>query len=280
MRQLPLWKPLLVLVVTLVSLLYCVPSMFGGKMPPWWPSWLPTQIIQRGLDLQGGLALLYRVEVEKAIEQTTENLIDEVRLVLRNENLVHRTLQRVAVDTLELGLSNAADQDKVRGPLHKQLPNLDFTWVAEKAAFHMVLSPEYKKEVGRLALDQAIETIRSRVDQFGVTEPTIQKQGTDRIMVQLPGLDDPARAKSLIGRTARLEFKMVDEKGDVDAAVAGRIPPGDILLYGEHADRKGHKTKTPYLLKRRTVLAGDRLIDARASIDQNQYNEPYVMVAF
>ncbi|MBF0423675.1 MAG: protein translocase subunit SecD [Magnetococcales bacterium] len=280
MRQLPLWKPLLVLAVTLISLLYCVPSMLGGKLPAWWPGWLPSQVVQRGLDLQGGLALLYRVEVEKAVEQTTENLIDEVRLVLRTEHLTHRTLQRTGIDTLELGLSNAADQDKIRQPLTKQLPNVVATWVPDKTAFHLVLTPEYKKEIGRLALDQAIETIRSRVDQFGVTEPTIQKQGEDRIMIQLPGLDDPGRAKSLIGRTARLEFKMVDEKGDLDAALAGRVPSGDLLLYGERVDRTGHKTKQPYLLKRRTVLTGDRLTDARASIDQQQYNEPYVMITF
>ncbi|MBF0176067.1 MAG: protein translocase subunit SecD [Magnetococcales bacterium] len=280
MRQLPLWKPLLVLAVTLISLLYCIPSMLGGKMPSWWPGWFPSQIVHRGLDLQGGIALLYRVEIEKAVEQTTENLIDEIRVVLRTEHLGHRSLQRIAMDTVELGLGTPADQDKTRQVLAKQLPNFSLTWMAEKTAFHLTLTPEYKKEVGRLSLDQAIETIRSRVDQFGVTEPTIQKQGEDRIMIQLPGLDDPGRAKGLIGRTARLEFKMVDEKGDLDAALAGRVPPGDILLYGEHVDRKGLKTKQPYLLKRRTVLAGDRLTDARASIDQNQYNEPYVMITF
>ncbi|MBF0107801.1 MAG: protein translocase subunit SecD [Magnetococcales bacterium] len=280
MKQLPWWKPAVVLLVTLVSLLYSAPSLMGG-VPSWWPSWLPRQVIARGLDLQGGLYLLLHVESAKAVEQAAENMVDDVRAIMRKEKLRYRGVEHAGgTDGVVVKLSQAADVEPVRKALAAEIVNVAFATAPDGLALTLTISENSQKEIKSFAVEQSIQTIRSRIDQFGVAEPTIQKQGEDRILVQLPGLKDPARAKGLIGRTARLEFKMVDEKGDLAGAIEGRIPPGDILLYGEQFDRaSGKKTRQPYLLKKRTVLSGDLLTDARVNFD-SQFNEPYVSISF
>ena len=275
MRHVPVWKPATILIVMLFSLFYALPSFMDG-VPPWWPSWLPSQVVQRGLDLQGGLYLLLEVETDKTVEQTAENLVDEVRTVLRKERLRYHTVERQGLDTVVFRLADAADSSKVREIVTKEFSSLLVQEDSTTHQWRLSLKPEEQKEVRRFAMDQSIQTIRSRIDQFGVTEPTIQKQGDERILIQLPGLKDPARAKALIGRTARLEFKMVDEKGDLPSALSGKIPPGDLLLYGNRPT--DGQSRQPYLLKRRTVLTGDLLVDARVNF--SQFSEPYVSINF
>ncbi|OGP29661.1 MAG: protein-export membrane protein SecD, partial [Deltaproteobacteria bacterium GWC2_42_11] len=127
---------------------------------------------------------------------------------------------------------------------------------------------------------QALETIRNRVDKFGVAEPLIQKQGVNEIIVQLPGMKDPERAIALIGKTAVLEFKLVDETGDIRKALEGNVPEGDEVLYQRITDKEaGTVRQTPFLLKKQTLLTGDSLTDARVAID-TQFNEPYVSITF
>ncbi|MBF0461343.1 MAG: protein translocase subunit SecD [Magnetococcales bacterium] len=275
MRQVPLWRPALVLMTVLVSLFYVFPSLYHGT-PAWWPAWLPNRIIAQGLDLQGGLYLLLNVETDKAVEQTAENWVDEVRATLRKEHLRYQSVEREGMDAVVVQLTDTADSPKVRQLLEKDAPTLQMTEDPVSKRLRLTIKPLEQKEIRRFAMEQSIQTIRSRVDQFGVTEPTIQKQGEDRILIQLPGLSDPTRAKALIGRTARLEFKMVDEKGDLSGALAGRVPPGDVLLYGNRDSEQ--KTRQPYLLKKRTVISGDLLTDARVNF--SQYNEAYVSITF
>jgi preprotein translocase subunit SecD len=153
---------------------------------------------------------------------------------------------------------------------------------AQGALFGYIIEiPETEaNEIAELAVDQALEKIRNRIDQFGVAEPDIRRQGQNRILLQLPGIKDPQRAKDLIGRTAQLEFKLVDNTASLQAAVDGNVPPGRQLLYQVDEDpQTGQKTKTPFLLKKRTLLTGDNLTDARVQID-SQYNNPYVSLEF
>ncbi|MBF0358657.1 MAG: protein translocase subunit SecD [Magnetococcales bacterium] len=279
MRQLPTWKPVLIFLVTFSSLLYSTPTILGGA-PSWWPSWLSSQVISRGLDLQGGLYLLMQVETDKAVEQSAENLVDEVRGVMRQERLRYRGVERKGIDSVIIKLSNRSEPEKMRSIVKREFPQTVLNEDISGKVWTVSFTPEKIKETRKFAVEQSIETIRSRIDQFGVSEPTIQKQGQERILIQLPGLEDPVRAKSIIGKTARLEFKLLDEKGDLSGALAGRIPPGDVLLYGEEKNRAtGRLTRQPYLLKKRTVLAGDLLTDARVNFDQ-QFNEPNVSISF
>ena len=134
--------------------------------------------------------------------------------------------------------------------------------------------------IRKLAVDQALETIRNRIDQFGVSEPDIRIQGERRILIQLPGIKDTQRAKELIGKTALLEFKLLDESNDLASALNGNLPAGSEILYETKEDPQTRRVqKTPYLVKKRTSLTGAYLTDARVQID-SQYNEPYVSITF
>ena len=126
MRQVPLWKPALVLLTVVVSLFYVFPSLYGGT-PAWWPAWLPNRIIAQGLDLQGGLYLLLNVETDKAVEQTAENWVDEVRATLRKEHVRYQSAERDGMDAIVVQLTDTADSPKVRQILEKDAPNLQMT---------------------------------------------------------------------------------------------------------------------------------------------------------
>ncbi|MEO5346644.1 MAG: protein translocase subunit SecD [Magnetococcus sp. YQC-9] len=276
MRHFPLWKTIISLLIVFGAMLYSLPTLMGG-VPAWWPGWLPQKTVYRGLDLQGGLYLLLHVETEKAVEQAAENLVDEVRLSMRKAKLRYQSIKREGRDSVDLKLP----ADVVKADVLKILKE-DFRHsVTEESAdgVRLRLSPTEVTELKKFAVDQSIQTIRSRIDQFGVSEPSLQKQGEDRILLQLPGLNDPSRAKTLIGRTARLEFKLVDEKGDLNSALAGNIPPDDQLLYEERSSKKGGTaTRQPLLLKKRTNLTGDLLTDARVNFDQ--FGEALVSITF
>ena len=148
------------------------------------------------------------------------------------------------------------------------------------SAFHLLLDSKAKSQIMKMALDQAIETIRNRIDQFGVTEPDIRPQEGYRILIQLPGVKDPERAKKLLKTAAHLEFKLVDEENSLEEALKGNLPPGREILYEEVENTEtGAKKSIPYLLQKRTSLTGDYISDARVQID-SQYNEPYVSLTF
>ncbi|MEJ2169989.1 MAG: protein translocase subunit SecD, partial [Desulfobacterales bacterium] len=137
-----------------------------------------------------------------------------------------------------------------------------------------------RNHIEKLAVDQALETIRNRIDQFGVSEPDIRRQGENRILIQLPGIKDTQRAKDLIGKTALLEFKLVDDTHSIEDALKGNVPPGDEILYKVEENPETRRSlKTPFLLKKRTLLTGAYLTDARVQID-SQFNEPYVSINF
>src|SRR5262249_16560985 len=153
---------------------------------------------------------------------------------------------------------------------------------ADQAAGRVVLALRQKEitTLRDLAVRQGLETIRNRVDQFGVAEPSIQKQGENRILVQLPGVQDPERAKAPIGKTALLEFKLVDEKLDPETALRGGLPESDEILYQRRVEKEtGQERKIPYVVQKKALLTGRDLSTARVSIDQNT-SEPYVSVEF
>ena len=144
----------------------------------------------------------------------------------------------------------------------------------------MELPEQETAYIKKLAADQALETIRNRIDEFGVSEPDIRRQGEERILIQLPGIKDTQRAKELIGRTALLEFKLLDETHDINSALQGSVPPGSELLFQLDENKEtGQVKKIPYLVKKRSMLTGAYLTNARVEID-SQYNEPYVSIDF
>lgn len=277
-----MWRSIIAAVALLLGLLYLLPSL-GGGVPGWWSHVLPTEKIKLGLDLQGGIHLILEVESIKAVESHLERVAEELKQDLRKSKLRYADLKRSGSDQILVSLMREEDTTAFNDLVSGTFP--DFKVESAPApegrpGFVMRLDPKAKERIMKMAVDQALETIRNRIDQFGVSEPDIRPQEGERILVQLPGIKDPKRAVELIGKTAILEFKLVDEEGSVDEALKGNVPAGSEILYETVVDRStGAKKRIPFLLKKRTLLTGEYITDARVAID-SRYNEPYVSLAF
>jgi len=265
------WRTLSVIIVIVVSLVYVLPTF----KPALWPH----KQINLGLDLQGGMHLVLEVETEKAVLNRMERISQDLRTQLRKERIKYSGLDRSGISRLTVTLSNPEDRDKFDEMISKEFRDLRITDGNTAQTVILDLPDREVKTIKRLAVDQALETIRSRIDQFGVSEPDIRRQGQNRILIQLPGISETRRAKELIGKTAQLEFKLLDETHSVEAALKGKIPPGSQILYQVDENAETHqKRKVPYLVKKRTLLTGAHLTNARVQI--NRYNEPYVGIEF
>lgn len=276
------FRAIIVLICVLIAFLYLIPS-FTKEFPSWWSNLLPTEKIHLGLDLQGGIHLMLEVEAIKAVENHLERVVDELKQDLRKNKIRYMELKRDGSDKIAITLIRSEDADIFQDLLKTNHPDFEEKRVMtdpSQAAFSLALLTKAKGRIMKMAVDQALETIRNRIDQFGVSEPDIRPQKDNTILVQLPGIKDPKRAIDLIGKTAILEFKLVDEENSLEEALKGNIPPGDEILYQIAVDPKtGRRTKIPFLLKKRSVLTGEYLTDARVQID-SRYNEPYVSISF
>jgi len=244
-----------------------------------WFAFPLDQRINLGLDLQGGMHLVLEVEAEKAVDSTTERLVAEVTEALTKTGVQKAEVRKIGREQLMVRVPDPGRGSVVTEAL-KEFPSLVPAGTQGGTEFIYAFEQQRVRRILENALDQALETIRNRVDQFGVAEPTIQRQGSRNIVVELPGIKDPARALQLIGKTARLEFRLVDEEHNADEALKGRVPEGSELLY----ERKVHKqtgeiTRLPFLLKRQVLLTGDALTNAEVRIG-SQFNEPYVSLDF
>jgi len=274
MHAYPRWKLWLIAAVLVVSVMGSLPNVMSP--PSWWPQGL-SKPLNLGLDLKGGVSLALNVDVDKAVEHSVEEDVDSVRQLLRKARIRYRELEAKG-QTLSIVIKKVGDTDAARKLLTKNLPNYNLADEGN-GRFELTIKKKDAKGIKKFAVDQAIEVIRTRIDALGTTEPVIIRQGEHRILVQIPGYGDTARAKRLIGRTAQLEFKMVDGKGDLNKALQGQVPPGDIIMYGPETTRGGRPFRQPYLLKKRTELSGTEISDARVSID-SRFNEYAVTLKF
>jgi preprotein translocase subunit SecD len=276
------WKFILYAAITLFAILLLLPT-FTSELPPWFGKVIPTEKIHLGLDLQGGMHLLLEVEAEKAVESYVERIKNNLRDDLKEKGIPVGKLEREKTDQIIMEASGekAKWEKLLNEPRYSIMHELSSSTL-EKGIWRIVLVLDSKQadQIKKNAIDQALETIRNRIDQFGVSEPEITLQGTDRILIQLPGIKDPQRAINLIGQTALLEFKLLDEEGNLEEALKGTIPEGDIVLYQRSVDPKtGGVKKIPYLLKEKTLMTGEVLKDARVALD-SQFHEPYVALEF
>ncbi|MBN1105834.1 MAG: protein translocase subunit SecD [Deltaproteobacteria bacterium] len=276
------WRAAIVIILILVSFVYLTPSL-TRELPPWWMGFLPNERIHLGLDLQGGVHLILAVEAEKAVESHLERVLEDLKQDLRKHKIRYGELKRNGTTGILLTLLREEDGKIFADQIEAHYPDLKLQPVTRSEAgflYPMALASQAKSQIMKLAADQALETIRNRVDQFGVSEPDIRPQAEHRILVQLPGIKDPERAKELIGKTALLEFKLLDEENSLEEALKGSVPVGGEILYQNAVDqRTGQKKRVPYLLKRRTLITGEYITDARVQID-SQYGEPYVSLSF
>ncbi len=222
-----------------------------------------------GLDLRGGVHFLMQVDMDATVKQVEDSYVDEIRAQLRNEKVQYSSVGRVATGGVQVEFKDGAERDKAAQLLRKSLSNLQQD-EAGPLSLKFALGEREIKEKRDFALQQNITTLRNRVNELGVAEPIIQQQGTDRIVVQLPGVQDTARAKEILGATATLEFRLADEENDWNqAAATGRIPLNSRL----YKDRQGR----PVLLQKRVMLTGDSIVDASSGLD-SQSGGPTVFV--
>jgi preprotein translocase subunit SecD len=258
-----------------------IPLILAVVLGAVWLAYPLKEKISLGLDLQGGMHLLLEVKVEKAVEASLERLADDVKRDITDEDLEVDRIKAIYEDRR----INVRMVDKLDLPPVKEVMTgyPFFSLVSEdddNLGLVYQLSTDHVQQIEQNAVSQGLETIRNRVDQFGVSEPTIQVQGEKRILVQLPGVKDPERAINLIGKTARLEFKLLDEENSVQQALSGNVPEGSEILYQRVENKEtGEVTKEPFLLKKRTVLTGETLTGAEIRFDTD-FNEPYVALNF
>jgi len=275
------WRIYVVPAVIILALVYVFPTidmkLNNKEQADLWPG----KKINLGLDLQGGMHLILEVETQKAVEAHMERVSHEFRSILRKERIRHKGINLVGGNQISLTIKKG-DIDKLVDLLNREFKGLrsDYKEDNSMANFLIDLPDGESDYLQKMAVEQALETIRNRIDQFGVSEPDIRLQGDNRILIQLPGVRDTKRAKDLIGKTALLEFKLVDEDHDVNAALKGDIPPESEILYQEVKNPEtNRKSKTPFLIRKRASLTGASLTDARVTIDP-QYNRPRVSLSF
>ena len=271
-----LWKKITILVVCVFSLLFSLTNFIDNKNADLLPNFLNSNKIRLGLDLQGGSYLLLRVEIDEIKKERLDNLADEIRVAFRasetkvgykNLSVENGILKFSLISSNEFGLANKLieeiDKDLIVSNINQDQVTID-------------ISEKKMKELQITTVLQSIEIIRRRIDEVGTNEPLIQRQGKDRVLVQLPGLEDPERIKRLLGKTARMNFRLVNETASIDDAMAGRVPPGNELLF--EINQSTGERSIPYIINKRIGVSGDHLIDASPTVDQ--YNEPVVSLRF
>jgi preprotein translocase subunit SecD len=276
------WRFILTAIVCAGALIYLMPT-FIGNLPGWWKEYLPKDKVHLGLDLQGGIHLILAVEEEKAVESTIERLILDAKEVFRKKDVFYDGIEKEGASRFRIRGVSLSDRDRFDEILSDQFGNLKLYSDEEGSRgidYLLGISEGEVRAIKEGAVEQALETIRNRIDQYGVSEPTIQRESENRILVQLPGVKDPERAIKLIGQTAVLEFKVVDEEHSLDGALSGTVPAGSEILYQRSYDPETNRTKKiPLLVQKRTLMTGDALADARVEFDRT-YNQPHVGIRF
>lgn len=278
------WKTVLIWLSVLVSLFLAVPNFFSDAQLARLPSWFPHSKMTLGLDLQGGSHILLKVERSDLVKDRVNTVRDDVRRLLREAKIEYSGLSGGA-QNVRVKINDPAKVEEARTALKPLLAPANATLLGSGNVVEADI-----KDTGNGQLDialtdagidyriasaasQSIEVVGKRVNELGTTEPLIQRQGKDRILVQVPGLQDPQRLKDILGSTAKLTFQMVDQTMSAEDAVNGRPPAGSEVLYSDD------DPPVPYLIESRVIVSGENLVDAQASFNQ-QTSEPVVTFRF
>ena len=296
------WKIALLTAMIVFAGVILTPSLFKSA-PQWWGKYLAPEGLRLGLDLQGGMHLILRVDLDKAIENSLDLAAGDLKEGLAEKKITAVRTISSDPEKVTFTLPNTGVLDTVREIVADDFPNLDIDIQAEEGSFPRIflsLNSEEIDFIEKNAVTQSLEIIRNRIDQFGVSEPVILRQGEDEIVVQLPGVKDPDRALGLIGQTAQLEFKMLDEESALDPwqlisqaqssgkwqtgesrkklnlALQNQLPAGSEIYFEKRVDSvTGKETKTPLLVKSQVMMTGEMVKNAQVRVGGN-FNEPYV----
>jgi preprotein translocase subunit SecD len=241
------------------------------NLTPATPAWLASvggTPMKLGLDLSGGVSFLMEVNMNEAIVKAQDALVGDFRTDLRGEKIRYRSVKKLN-NSINVQFRNTEDLTAAHDFLKKRYRDFLMTENASNLTLSAKMTEQKIKEVREYALQQNITIIRNRVNELGVAEPLVQRQGKKHIIIELPGVQDTAKAKEILNATATIEFRLVDTEGDLSAALNGRIPASSKLLH----ERDG----TPVLLKKRVMLTGDHIVDAGSSFDE--YSRPQVNIS-
>jgi SecD/SecF fusion protein len=296
------WKIAFLIFMLLIAGVILTPSLYKGA-PKWIGKYIAPEGLNLGLDLQGGMHLVLKVDLEKAIENTLDLAASELK-----EGLAEKKITAVRTNSGDphkviFTLPNTGVLETVKELVADDFPNLEINIQAEEGSFPRIFLSLTQEEVDFIrknAVTQSLEIIRNRIDQFGVAEPVIIRQGTDEIVVQLPGVKDPERALSLIGQTAQLEFKLLDEetvedpwqlisqaqnsgkwqsgesRKKLNLALQNLLPEGTEIYFERNIDpQTGAETKRPLLIKSQVMMTGEMVKNAQVRVG-GTFNEPYV----
>ena len=299
-----LYRSVFLALLTFYALFVSIPS-FVKSTPDWLKPFLPTAGMRLGLDLQGGMQLILRVDTAKAVQNRLDVFVREFAQALQEEGISAEVKERTGQNKANITLLSPEALNSAQRILHDRFPMLVQRFSAAKEGQNdLELSLDSKRipELRENATSQSLEIIRNRIDQFGVTEPLIVRQGDDQIVVQFPGIKDPQRAIDLVGKTAQLEFKLVDNRNldlqamlasatrsgelkpnpshqDLNRALRSHIPPEDEVYLWRHTDPDtGLVSTVPVLLKKRALMAGDAVANAHVQIDR-RFGRPYVQLS-
>ena len=260
------WKIVLILVICVLGFAYVAPNLLSRQAAESLPTWLPHKQIDLGLDLQGGAHLLLEVKVSEAIKDRLLALVDETRVALRKARIGYTGLGRTAAG-ITVNIRKDEDLDRARQLLRQIDRGADLADDGKRLT--LTLTEQTLRARRAAAVQQSIEVVRRRIDETGLREPNIQSQGSDRILVQLPGVKDPERIKRLLGKTAKMNFRLVDQSIPGADLHTSRAPPGsEILPSDNEVDRFGRPLL--HLVRKRVMVAGESLEDAQATIDQGR----------
>src|SRR6266436_2169080 len=276
------WKALAIILTALVVCLCAIPNFFPEATVKGWPAWAQRRLVL-GLDLQGGSYLLLEVDSNYVKKEKLDQIRDDVRRTLRDAKIGYTGLA-VRNDAVEVRISRDTDVGNALAKLRELSQPLGGLLGssgqrslevsdAGGGLIRITVPQAAITERVRQTIEQSIQIVERRVNQLGTVEPVIQRQGTDRILVQVPGLQDPSRLKELLGKTAKMEFRMVDTTVSPDQAQQGRVPPDSEVLMSSTSP------KIPYVIKKQVLVSGGDLTDAQPGFDQRS-GEPIVSFRF
>lgn len=246
----------LILAICVIGIFFAIPNMMKdpSSLPKWW------QPVNLGLDLQGGSNLLLEVKLDDVLKDRMSTVEDSARQLLRENKIRYQNLN-ASSESVKVKIENLNSRNQARG-LFKKIDNGILVEENEDGTLVIKYSEAALNELRLKVVDQSIEIVRRRIDELGTKEPVIQRQGTDRIVVQLPGLQNPEYVKTLLGKTAKLSFHMVDSRSTAADARRGKLGSSSRLIKGE-----GGET---YVISRKPVVGGENLVDAQAAFQEGQ----------
>jgi protein-export membrane protein SecD len=259
------WKVTLILAVLVLGCIFALPNLLPLRIVERIPPWLPHQRISLGLDLQGGSHLLLAADIDSVVRERLTTVVDAIRSELRKANIGYTELG-IEGKSVKLKLRDPSAIETARPLLQSITEGMDLT-IAADGSVRASFTDAKINEIAQNAIQQSIEIVRRRVDETGTREPTIQRQGTDQILVQLPGLQDPERVKALLGKTAKMTFRLVDQTVTPEAAAAGQLPPTSEIL-PVATPRPGEPPA--YVVQKRVMVSGENLTDAQATFQDAQ----------